>query len=85
MNKLVLPYDEKSGNPNQIPSEDYKAGQPEQNRSQEISLKNDKDKVFTVGIKDINEAIDYYFNNVLKLTVNQNGANIKVPVLYGSP
>jgi hypothetical protein len=84
MNKLIEPYDPKSGNPNQIFSEPYKAGQPENNRALEISRKNDTDKDFTVGIKDINEAVSYYFTEVLKLSVVQNNTNVKVPVIYGT-
>jgi hypothetical protein len=84
MNKLVVPYDPKYGNPNQIFSEPYKAGQPENDRSLEISLKNDDDKDFSVGIKDINEAVNYYFTNVLKLSVVQNNTKVLVPVIYGS-
>ena len=47
----------------------------------------DKDNVGTlkVGIKDIDEAIFYYFNNVLKPSVIQNGKNKNVPLIYGSP
>ena len=47
----------------------------------------DKDNVGTlkVGIKDIDEAIFYYFNNVLKPSVLQNGKNKNVPLIYGSP
>jgi hypothetical protein len=84
MNKLIEPYDPKSGNPNEIFSEPYKAGQPENNRALEISRKNDTDKDFTVGIKDINEAVSYYFTEVLKLSVVQNNTNVKVPVIYGN-
>lgn len=84
MNKLVVPYDAKYGNPNDVFSQPYKAGQPENNRSLEISLKNDDDKDFSVGIKDINEAVNYYFTNVLKLSVAQNNTKVLVPVIYGS-
>ena len=44
MNKLVIPYDERYPNTNEIFTEPYKAGQPEKDRSKEISLKNDIDK-----------------------------------------
>jgi hypothetical protein len=84
MNKLVEPYDPRYGNTNQVFSEPYKAGQPEQNRALEISLKNDIDKDFSIGIKDINEAVYYYFKNVLKLTVIQNNTKVEVPIIYGS-
>lgn len=83
MNKFVNPYDKKTGNPNEVSSEKYKAGQPEQNRSEEISLRNDTDKDFSIGIKDINEAVDYYFKEVLKPSVIQNNIKIPVPIKYG--
>jgi hypothetical protein len=55
------------------------------NRENQISLKDDTVKLPTVGFKDIDGAIIYYFNNVIKPSVIQNGAKIDVPVLYGSP
>ena len=85
MDKLVTPYDATYGNPNIIPSEPFAPGQPEFNRAYETSLNDLKDKKFSIGIKDIDEAIMYYFNNVLKLTVYQNNNTVLVPVIYGSP
>jgi hypothetical protein len=55
------------------------------NRANQVSRKNDKVKNLTVGIKDIDEAIHHYFNNVLKPQVSQNGKTINVPLVYGSP
>ena len=53
----------------------------------EIHRRRDQDEIqnFTVGIKDIDEAIFYYFNEVLKPQVIQNGNRINVPLVYGSP
>lgn len=85
MNKLVIPYDTTTGNPNSVFSETVNPGQPEFNRANEISLNNDTDRNVSVGIKDIDEAILYYFNNVLKLSVVQNNTRLQVPVIYGSP
>lgn len=85
MNKLVTPSDPQYGNPNIIYSEPFKPGQPEFNRAYETSLKDLDDKKFSIGIKDIDEAIMYYFNEVLKLTVYQNNDTVLVPVIYGSP
>ena len=56
-----------------------------QKRENQISLKDDTVKLPLVGFKDIDEAIIYYFNNVIKPSVVQNGTKIDVPVLYGSP
>jgi hypothetical protein len=55
------------------------------NRSQQVSWKDDNVKPFTVGIQDIDEAVFYYFDEVIKPTVFQNGQRLPVPVIYGSP
>ena len=34
---------------------------------------------------DIDGAIDFYFNNVIKPSVEDNGENVKVPTMYASP
>lgn len=86
MSKLVGPaYDPKEGEVPKPFSEPTKLGQPEQNRAKEISVKGDTEKDFYIGIKDIDEAVYYYFNNVLKLSVIQNNARVNVPVIYGTP
>ena len=56
-----------------------------QNRAYQVSRANDEVKNFKVGIKDIDEAIYYYFNEVLRPQVSQNGKLINVPLVYGSP
>jgi len=55
------------------------------NRSLQDSWKGDTVKPFTVGIQDLDEAIMYYFQNVIRPFVMQNGNRIEVPVIYGSP
>lgn len=85
MNKLVEPYSKEYGNPNEVFSENAKAGTPEINRAREVSLKGDKDRNFHIGIKDIDEAVMYYFQNVLRLSVIQNNTRVEVPVIYGTP
>jgi|LakMenEpi03Aug12_release.lakeMendotaPanAssembly.Ray.scaffolds.fasta_scaffold117212_3 hypothetical protein len=85
LDKLVDPYDPKVGNPNNIFSEPTKLGQPEENRARQISVKGDTEKDFYIGIKDIDEAVMYYFNNVLKLSVIQNNTRVPIPILYGTP
>jgi hypothetical protein len=85
MNKLVTPTDPTVGNPNQIYSETVRPGQPEFNRAYEISQKGDTDINVAVGIKDIDEAVLYYFENVIKPSVTQNNIRRDVPVIYGSP
>jgi hypothetical protein len=48
-------------------------------------MKNDTVKDISVGLEDIDNAIMYYFENIIKPNVVQNGQQIEVPVLYGSP
>lgn len=86
MDDLVEPYDQTIGNPNDVYSKTAKPGQPEFNRAYEISQKkDDKDINVSVGIKDIDEAVMYYFKNVIKPTVIQNNTKYVVPVIYGAP
>ena len=85
LDKLVVPQDPQYGNPNLVFSEPFKPGQPEFNRAYETSFEPTGDKKFSIGIKDIDEAVMYYFNNVLKLSVYQNNGTVLVPIIYGSP
>jgi hypothetical protein len=86
MSKLIGPaYAPSEGTVQKPFSEPTKLGQPEQNRAYEISEKKDGDKDFTIGIKDVDEALIYYFNNHLKLSVVQNNTKLTVPVIYGTP
>ena len=77
--KQHIAYDQEQGNPNAF-FEDGKT-----NRSLNLSFKDDNTKPFSVGIKDIDEAIFYYFQNIIKPTVVQNGQTLPVPVIYASP
>jgi len=54
-------------------------------RAENRSVKNDDVKQFHVGLRDIDETIVYYFNEVIKPSVVRNGKRVNVPVLYGSP
>ena len=38
-----------------------------------------------ISLYDIDSAVDYFINNVVKPTVVQNGETIQVPMIYGSP
>jgi hypothetical protein len=55
------------------------------NRSLQNSFEDDTVKPFTVGIQDLDEAVMYYFQNVIKPFVIQNGTRIEVPIIYGAP
>jgi hypothetical protein len=71
-------YDQEMGNPNSaIPTEN--------NRALQTSFKGDNTKPFNVGIQDIDQAVFYYFENVIKPSVLQNEQRIPVPIIYGSP
>lgn len=75
-NEMVTPSDPNMGNPNNSTT---------LNRGNKISWRGDNTKPFTVGIQDIDESIMYYFQNVIRPSVEQNGNRIEVPIIYGSP
>ena len=77
-NSLITPSDIEMGNPNL-------SQQNSKDRALQQSWRGDTVKPYTVGIQDIDEAVFYYLENVIKPTVIQNGESIPVPVLYGSP
>jgi len=54
-------------------------------RELQRSVKDDDVKRLSIGIRDIDEAIFYYFDNVIRPSVIRNGKQVNVPVLYGSP
>jgi hypothetical protein len=56
-----------------------------ENRALQTSFKGDTVKPFSVGLQDIDEAIFYYFQNVIQPSVFQNGTRLPVPIIYGSP
>ena len=66
---------ETRGNPN---------GDGKLNRGEQLSFKDDNTKPFSLGFKEIDEAIFYYIENIIKPTIIQNGKPQKVPLLYGS-
>ncbi len=67
-----------TGNPN-------RAFPDRNNRGNQVSFRDDKTKPFELGLKENDEAVFYYLENVIKPTVIQNGVVQKVPVYYGSP
>jgi hypothetical protein len=78
-NEQVTPTYQQAGNPNNFDAT------PQNNRALNTSFKGDTVKPFSVGIQDIDEAVFYYFQNVIQPSVIQNGARLNVPVIYGSP
>jgi hypothetical protein len=73
------------GNPNAKLNPNENETGIEFNRSEKLSFKDDNTKPFSIGIKDLDEAIFYYFTNIIKPSVYQNGQYLSVPVIYGSP
>ena len=85
---LQTPYDPKLGNPNDANeggqfNPNNQANIPF-NRSTKMSFKGDTVKPFSIGIKDIDESIMYYFEKVIRPFVIQNGERITVPIIYGA-
>ena len=78
-------FDKERGNPNGPINPNQSQTGIEINRSTKISSKGDTSKPFSIGIQDLDEAVFYYFNNVIKPFIYQNGERRSVPVIYGSP
>ena len=55
------------------------------NRGYLYSRKNENIKNPEVTLMDMDSSILYYFNEVIKPSVEDNGENVKVPVMYASP
>ena len=55
------------------------------NRGRELSRSNDVTKNMNVGLLDIDSAIFYYFENVIKPRIMEAGEQVKVPVIYANP
>jgi len=55
------------------------------NRATQIRRDQDKFKNFTISLLDIDTAIFEYLDQVINLTVEDAGENVKVPIVYGSP
>lgn len=73
-NEQVNPYLPNQGNPNDTTT---------LNRGEQRSFKGDDVKPFYVGLKELDETIIYYFDNVIRPFVIQNGERLAVPVVYG--
>ena len=55
------------------------------NRINQIGKGESKVKDITIGLYDIDEAITFYFNQVIKPKVDDGEEVIDVPIVYGSP
>ena len=58
---------------------------PSSNRGTQTSRKDDLVQDVSIGLQDHDEAIMYYFNNVIRPSVIINGNRENVPIIYGSP
>ena len=58
---------------------------PDFNRGNQLRRDTDTQKNISVTIKDVDAAIMYYFNEVIRPNVTDNKEVIKVPVMYASP
>jgi len=59
--------------------------QRHKNRALQTTRKTDKVKDISIGLEDIDYAIKYYFDTIIKPSVVQDGQRIDVPVRYASP
>ena len=55
------------------------------NRARQYKVTDGQPKDISVTLMDMDSAIMYYFENVIKPTVFENGEQIKVPTMYASP
>ena len=83
-NEFINPYDPPKGSPG-FSSTGNPNDTKKLNRGEKVSLKGDTAKPFSIGIKDIDESIMFYFKNVIKPFVIQNGQRLAVPIMYGAP
>ncbi len=78
-------FDTTRGNPNQADNPNESQTGIDFNRGHKLSMKNDSSKLLTIGIQDLDEAVFYYFDNVIKPYVYQNGNRRSVPFIYAAP
>ena len=78
-------FDITRGNPNQSENPNESQTGIDFNRGHKLSMKNDSSKLLTIGIQDLDEAVFYYFDNVIKPYVYQNGQRRNVPFIYAAP
>ena len=54
-------------------------------RSNDIRLDDTNVKELTIGLYDLDYAIKWYFDNIIKPEITDFGEKVQVPVMYGSP
>jgi hypothetical protein len=73
----------------QIPKTQFELSKGEENRAfdraNDVRRDDDTVKQLSIGLYDIDYAIKYYFDEVIKPEIEEFGNVVKVPVMYGSP
>ena len=69
----------------QVPGVTPPETRPNVNRGRITSRKDDTVQDISIGLQDHDEAIMYYFNEVIKPSVIINGNRTNVPIMYGAP
>ena len=69
----------------QVPGITPPETRPNVNRGRITSRKDDTVQDVSIGLQDHDEAIMYYFNEVIKPSVIINGNRTNVPIMYGAP
>lgn len=54
-------------------------------RGEDTSLRGEEIKFISVGLEDIDQAVLYYFQEVIRPTVNNEGTTQAVPIMYSDP
>lgn len=73
----------------QTPKTQFELSKGEENRAfdraNDVRRDDDTVKQLSIGLYDIDYAIKYYFDEVIKPEIEEFGNVVKVPVMYGSP
>ena len=69
----------------QVPGVTPPETRPNTNKGRITTRKDDTVQDVSIGLQDHDEAIMYYFNNVIKPSVIINGNRTNVPIIYGAP
>ena len=71
------------------PKTQYELSKGEENhafdRANDVRRDDDTIKPLSIGLYDMDYAIKYYFEEVIKPEIEEFGVKVKVPVMYGSP
>ena len=78
-NKPILP------SPEQLRAINPTTGLTDLSKREFQTDRKDSMRPTTIGLQEIDESILYYFSEVIRPTVQQNGSILPVPIIYGSP